>query len=190
MGISHLPNLITFSRIGLTPVLILFLREHDYATALAIFVLAGVSDALDGWIAKHFRYTTRLGAILDPLADKLLLVSAYITLMLLGELPFWLVLCVVFRDVVIVGGYLVYTTVVGTVRMHPTILSKFNTLAQIGLVVLLLGQKALNLAYPGLTELMIYVVLVTTVASGVHYIWIWGVMKEVPHVQTDNHAQR
>jgi len=186
MGLSHLPNLITFARIGLTPVLILLLREHNYAMALVVFVIAGVSDALDGWIAKHFELTTRLGAILDPLADKLLLVSAYVTLMLLDELPFWLVLCVVFRDVLIVGGYLVYTTVVGAVRMHPSLFSKANTLAQIGLVVLLLGQKALDLAYPTLTLGMIYVVLVTTVVSGVHYIWIWGVMKEVEHVQTDS----
>jgi len=190
MSISHLPNLITFARIGLTPVLILFLHERDYASALAVFVLAGVSDALDGWIAKHFRLTTRLGAILDPLADKLLLVSAYVTLMLLGELPFWLVLCVVFRDILIVGGYLVYTTVVGPVRMHPSIFSKFNTLAQIGLVVLLLGQKALHLTYPALTDTMIFVVLATTVVSGVHYIWIWGVMKEVEHVNENGGPKR
>src|SRR5688572_2053180 len=98
LNASQIPNLLTFACISLVPVLILVLKDQDYVAALLIFVLAGVSDALDGWVGKRWRFTTRLGAILDPVADKFLLVSSYVMLMLLDHLPFWLVLSVVFRD--------------------------------------------------------------------------------------------
>jgi cardiolipin synthase len=176
---SHLPNLITVSRIALAPVLILLLKEQNYAASLALFIVAGISDGLDGFIAKRFHLTSRLGSILDPLADKTLLVSSYVMLTILDHVPFWLMLTVVFRDLLIVGGYLMYTSMVGPVQMRPSWLSKFNTLVQILLVIVILAQQALGLVYPPLVEVLIYAVLLTTVASGVHYIWIWGVMKEV-----------
>lgn len=179
VSISQLPNLITISRIALAPVLILLLKDQEYAVSLAVFVIAGVSDGLDGFIAKRFHFESRLGSILDPLADKILLLSSYVMLTLLDHLPFWLMLTVAFRDLLIVGGYLVYTSMVGPVQMRPSWLSKFNTLVQILLVIVILAQQALALVYPPLVEVLIYAVLLTTVASGVHYIWIWGVMKEV-----------
>src|SRR5688500_6922928 len=126
LNVSQIPNLLTFARIALLPPLILVLKYQEYAAALLIFVCATVSDALAGCITKLWRFTTRLGAILDPVADKFLLVSSYVMLMLLDHLPFWLVLSVVFRDLIIVGGYLVYTSVVGTIQMQPSRLSKFN----------------------------------------------------------------
>lgn len=175
MNASQLPNLLTVSRIAAAPILILMLKDRDYAAALLVFLIAGFSDALDGWIAKRFRYTSRLGAILDPVADKILLVSSYVMLMLLDHLPFWLVLTVAFRDLLIMGGYLAYTSVVGPVRMSPSMLSKFNTLMQILLVVTVLVHEAIGLHYPPLIDLLIYAVFVTTVASGVHYVWVWGV---------------
>ena len=173
---SRIPNLLTFSRIALVPVLILVLKDRDYTAALAIFVLAGVSDALDGWIAKRWRYTTRFGAILDPVADKFLLVSSYVMLMLLDHLPFWLVLTVVFRDLLIIGGYLVYTSVVGTAQMRPSRLSKFNTLSQIVLVLAVLVHEASGFDYPPLIGTLVWLVFVTTVASGLHYVVVWGVL--------------
>lgn len=175
---SQLPNLLTLSRIALVPVLILVLKDGDYTAALWVFLAAGISDGLDGWIAKRWRYTTRLGAVLDPVADKLLLVTSYVMLMLLDHLPFWLVLTVVFRDVLIVGGYLAYTSLVGTVTMKPSHLSKFNTFAQIVLVVAVLVHEAFGRNYPMLIEALIYIVFVSTVASGVHYVWVWGVGEE------------
>lgn len=173
---SQLPNLLTFSRIALVPVLILVLKDRDYAMALLVFLLAGASDALDGWIAKRWRYTTRFGAILDPVADKFLLVSSYMMLMLLDHLPFWLVLTVVFRDLLIIGGYLVYTSVVGPAQMRPSHLSKFNTFAQILLVVAVLVHEASGLDYSLLLDGLVWLVFTTTVASGVHYVVVWGVL--------------
>lgn len=183
MNFSHLPNLITLSRIALAPVLILLLREQDYVLSLVVFAIAGVSDGLDGLIAKRFHLTSRLGSILDPLADKILLVSAYVMLTLLEHVPFWLMLTVAFRDLFIIGGYLVYTSMVGPVQMRPSLLSKFNTLMQIALVIVILLQQALTMVYPVMVEGLVYTVMATTVASGVHYVWLWGMRKEVAPVK-------
>ncbi len=179
MKISHLPNLITLFRIALSPVLILLLKEQEYAASLGVFVIAGVSDGLDGFIAKRFDSVSRLGSILDPLADKTLLVSSYVMLTLLGQLPFWLMLTVAFRDLLIIGGYLVYTSMVGPVQMRPSWLSKFNTFMQITLVIVILAQQALHQIYLPVVTVLIYAVLLTTVVSGLHYLWIWMVIKEV-----------
>jgi cardiolipin synthase len=183
LSISQLPNLITLGRIGLAPVLILLLKDEEYAVALAVFVIAGVSDGLDGYIAKRFHFESRLGSILDPLADKALLLSSYVMLTMLNFIPFWLMLTVAFRDLLIVGGYLVYTSMIGPVQMRPSWLSKFNTFLQITLVIVILGQQAFSLVYPPLVDALIYGVLVSTVASGLHYLWVWLVMKEVELVK-------
>ncbi len=179
MRLSQLPNVLTVARIAAAPLLILALKNHDYRTALLVFFLAGISDGLDGFIAKRWGYTSRLGSILDPVADKVLLLSAYIMLTVLDHVPFWLMLTVVFRDLLIVGGYLTYTSLVGPVVMHPSRLSKVNTLVQLTLVVVVLLHEALDVSYPLLIDGLIYAVLVTTVASGVHYLWTWIFKKQV-----------
>ncbi len=181
MTLSQLPNLITLSRIALVPVLILFLKDQDFVMALTVFVIAGVSDGLDGLLAKRLGYTSRFGAVLDPIADKTLLVSAYVMLTFLGIVPFWLMLTVAFRDLLIVGGYLAYTSLVGPVHMRPSILSKVNTLMQILLVAVVLVKRAAGYQWPLLEEGLIYVVLVTTVASGAHYVWVWGMKASSAH---------
>jgi cardiolipin synthase len=183
LSISQLPNLITIFRIALVPVLILLLKDQEYAMALVVFAVAGVSDGLDGFIAKRFHCETRLGSILDPLADKTLLVSSYVMLMLLNHLPFWLMLTVAFRDLLIVSGYLVYTSMVGPVQMRPSWLSKLNTFMQIALIVVILAQQAMQLIYPLVVDVLIYAVLLTTVASGLHYLWTWLVMKDLEPVK-------
>jgi cardiolipin synthase len=185
MKFYYLPNAITLVRLGLVPVFIVVLKAQDYTVALMVFAVAGLSDGLDGFIAKRFNLVTRLGAILDPLADKVLLVSAYIMLTILGHLPFWLVLTVGFRDLLIVGGYLVYTSLIGSVAMRPTYLSKFNTFLQITLVVAILVQQAMALPLALLVQILIYGVFITTVSSGVHYVWIWGVKRE-PDAESDS----
>jgi cardiolipin synthase len=185
MKFYYLPNAITLVRLGLVPVFIVVLKAQDYTVALLVFAVAGLSDGLDGFIAKRFNLVTRLGAILDPLADKVLLVSAYIMLTVLGHLPFWLVLTVGFRDLLIVGGYLVYTSLIGPVAMRPTYLSKFNTFLQITLVVAILVQQAMALPLTLLVQILIYGVFITTVSSGVHYVWIWGVKRQ-PDAESDS----
>ncbi|MBI3897794.1 MAG: CDP-alcohol phosphatidyltransferase family protein [Gammaproteobacteria bacterium] len=179
MNMSQLPNLITLSRIALTPAFVLLLNDGNYTFALLLFTLAGLSDGLDGFIAKRFHYASRLGAILDPAADKILLVSAYVMLTVLGHFPVWLVIVVAFRDLLIVGGYLLYTSMYGPVQMRPSWLSKVNTLLQITLVVAVLAEQAAGKSYPQAMQWLVIAVLVSTVASGAHYLWRWGVMKDI-----------
>jgi cardiolipin synthase len=171
--LKKLPNLLTLLRIVAVPVLILFLREREYAIGVAIFVGAGITDGLDGWIAKKFNCVTRLGSILDPIADKVLIVSTYAVLVLLGDLPFWLLLLIVFRDVGIIGGYLILDTLHGSVPLHPSFLSKVNTVLQIILVTVVLIDRAGWVHLPWLNEYLIVLVGLTTLASGIHYVYLW-----------------
>ena len=183
-GLSHLPNVITLARVALVPVLILLLKDQDYTAALIVFVVAGLSDALDGYLAKRLNVQSRLGAVLDPAADKLLLVSAYVMLTVLGHIPFWLVLVVAFRDLLIVGGYLLYTSHAGPVKMRPSFVSKLNTFLQITLVTVILAQQAAGLAWLP-AEALIYAVLASTVLSGAHYLWLWLIKKDIEAAQSD-----
>ncbi len=182
MKLAYIPNAITLSRLFLVPVLILALKDHRYLSGLIIFIIAGITDALDGYIAKRFNSVSQFGAVLDPLADKVLLVSAYVMLTVIGHVPFWLLLAVGFRDLLIIGGYLVVTSMMGAVQMHPSYLSKLNTFVQILLVIVILTQEAAALSFPRITQALIFLVLFTTVASGGHYIWQWVIKRELEPV--------
>ena len=169
----QIPNLLTLARIAAVPVLILFLYEGRYGAALAVFVLAGITDGLDGWIAKRFKCVTRLGSILDPLADKILIVSTYVMLVLAGDLPFWLILLIGFRDLGIIAGVLVLNTLNGHVQMQPSLLSKVNTFLQISLVILVMVERIGFIALEPVAESLLWFVAVTTVASAIHYVYFW-----------------
>ena len=175
---SYIPNILTLLRLAAAPILVVVLRDESYGLALAIFLLAGISDGLDGYIAKRFSCESRLGAILDPIADKVLVVSACVMLTLLGHLPFWLLVAIVFRDLLIVGGYLVLVTLHGSVQMRPSIVSKLNTVVQITLVIVVLAAQAGVVDVGVFTGMLIVVVSITTALSGAHYVWIWGIKKE------------
>jgi cardiolipin synthase (CMP-forming) len=170
----NLPNLITFGRILTVPITVYLLMQSAYLAAFLLFLLAGASDALDGYLAKRNNQATELGAILDPLADKALLVGVYVTLGLQGNLPNWLVVLVVFRDVLIVGGVIILFLIRLEVKMRPLIISKINTAAQIGLAALVLAELGLKLDIMGFVEAIIYVVGVTTVISGASYMVSWA----------------
>ncbi|MCG6871261.1 MAG: CDP-alcohol phosphatidyltransferase family protein [Gammaproteobacteria bacterium] len=182
MSLSYIPNIITVLRIALVPVLILVLAEQRYGLALAIFFVAGVSDALDGFIAKRYDCVTQLGAILDPLADKLLLVSSYVVLTWLGHVPLWLLLAVAFRDLFIIAGCLIYVAMREAVQMKPSYLSKFNTLAQISLVLGILVEQAFSVGLGFVIPVLTVLVFITTVASGIHYFWLWIIRKNIQPV--------
>ena len=171
--LHQLPNLLTLLRIGAVPVLILFLYDGRYGAALVVFVIAGITDGLDGWIAKRFDAVTRLGSILDPLADKMLIVSTYVMLALAGDIPFWLLLLIGFRDLGIIGGVLVLQWVHGEVHMQPSLVSKLNTFLQISLVVLIMVERVELLALAPLTDAMLWLVVATTLASAFHYVYFW-----------------
>lgn len=176
--VSYIPNLITVLRVAAAPVLVLLLKNEYFEYALLLFVVAGVSDALDGYIAKTYQLQSKFGAILDPVADKILLVSCFVMLTLLGYLPFWLLVIVVFRDLLIVGGYLVLVMLEASVQMRPSLLSKLNTLCQICLVSLVLARLAGWVDAGILIDTLIVVVASTSVLSGIHYVWIWGFGKQ------------
>ena len=175
MSYSSIPNALSILRIILTVPVVLFLLNRQFSWAMIVFFIAGITDALDGWIAKRFSYQTRLGSILDPIADKLLLVSSFITLYLVGLLPLWLLALIFFRDLMIVSGTVGSFMGDGyseNILLAPSKLSKINTTLQIILVLLLLATGL----YPVLSEwnIMFFIVVATsTILSGVDYIWIW-----------------
>lgn len=169
----NLPNLITLGRLFSVPVAIWLILSDERAAAFWLFVAAGVSDAVDGFIAKRFDQRSRLGALLDPLADKALLVSMYVTLGIAGHLPNWLVILVVFRDVLIVGGFLLVAALGQAMRWEPLFVSKLNTALQIALIAAVLARLGLAIDLFGIDTLLIYGVAATTVISGGGYLVRW-----------------
>ena len=171
----NLPNLISLGRLLLVPLAILLILDGRYWAAFWVFVVAGISDALDGFIAKRFDRRTRLGALLDPLADKVLLVSVYVTLGIAGQLWPWLVVLVVFRDLMIIGGFLLIQALATVAKpSQPLFISKVNTGVQVVAVGYILARRGLG-AEPGLVDFVFAVaVAVTTVASGLTYLFHWA----------------
>lgn len=175
---SQIPNILTLIRIAACPVLVLLLHDRNYQMALALFLAAGITDGLDGYIAKRFNYISKFGSVLDPVADKLLIASAYIMLAMLGDIPFWLLIVVMFRDLVIVAGYLMFVAMGEKLPMRPIITSKINTFMQISLMVAVLLEKSGFLHIPLVTEALVVGVLLTTIISGIQYVWVWGIRRE------------
>jgi cardiolipin synthase len=145
-----------------------------YAEALAWFCLAGLSDGLDGFLAKRFDWRTRLGGLLDPLADKLLLVSVYASLTYFGLVPPWLLGVVLGRDLVIVTGGLVYNTFFGPVQPEPSRVSKLNTLLQLGYAVMVIGRQVFALWPAAAVTAFGAAVFVTSIVSGLDYVIRWS----------------
>jgi len=168
-----IPNLISVVRILLVGPVVWLLLEQRFVSALTLFVIAGLSDALDGYLAKRNGWESRLGSVLDPLADKLLMVCTYLALGWLALLPAWLVAAVIARDLIIVGGAVYYHVRIAHVEMAPTLISKANTLFQILLVFVVMVARIHALPV-WLVETLVGVVLATTLASGLSYIWIWS----------------
>lgn len=170
------PNLITLARLLAAPVAIGLILNNHLEAAFWVFVAAGVSDAVDGFLAKRFGAESELGRFLDPLADKALLVSVYVALGQAGHLPTWLVILVVFRDVLIIGGAILLHTLGISLDMTPVLISKINTAAQIVLAACVLGVLGFALDGPWrvFVDVMVYLVAVTTFASGAVYLMRWA----------------
>jgi cardiolipin synthase len=168
-----IPNLITLARIVLVPIVVWAISAGAMGMAFVLFLAAGVSDAVDGFLAKRFRMTTVLGSYLDPLADKALLVSIYVTLGINGQVPRWLVILVVSRDIMIVGGVILAWLLGSPVKMKPLIVSKVNTLAQIVLASVVLGSAGLGVQVPEITLALMGLVAVTTLLSVAAYATRW-----------------
>ena len=174
MQARDIPNIITVFRfILVTPVVWAMLNDH-FGLALLLFGVAGASDAIDGYLAKRNNWSSRMGAILDPLADKLLLVCTFITLGWLGWIPVWLVVLVILRDLVILAGALTYHFTIERVTMEPSMVSKLNTFTQIMLVLAVMFSRGIQELPATLIDVLLYGVLITTVWSGVGYVWTWS----------------
>ena len=170
--ILNIPNILTLSRIIITPVIVYAILSDEAVTALILMVAAGITDMLDGAIARYFNQRTTVGAYLDPLADKLMLISMFVTLFIIGEVPLFLFLAVIFRDAIIVVGAIAYEMVTHSLKMEPSMVSKVTTFMQIVYVVTLL----LHMASPvgGIwIGTVVWATFVVTCISGLHYMLVW-----------------
>lgn len=169
----NLPNYISLARLLSAPIGIWFILNGNLTSAFWLFLVAGVSDAIDGFVAKRFNSRSELGALLDPIADKALIVSMVVTLGLAGFLPNWLVILVVFRDVLIIGGFILTQFAAEPLNARPLMISKINTALQIVLVAWTLAHLGLKVADRGATAILIDAVAATTVLSGAVYLVRW-----------------
>ncbi|GAB4169418.1 MAG: CDP-alcohol phosphatidyltransferase family protein [Wenzhouxiangellaceae bacterium] len=174
IGARHLPNLLTIARIAAVIPLVWLLLDGQYRAGLVVAVLVGFTDWLDGALARRYGWESELGGVLDPVADKLLVLSMYGTLAWLGTMPWWLVVMTLTRDAVIVTGGLVYHLRFERFQAAPTRLSKFNTFCQLLLGWVLLLTLAGVPVPPVAVQALIHVVAVLIVVTALQYVWIWG----------------
>jgi cardiolipin synthase (CMP-forming) len=165
----HIPNLICLLRIALIIPLVIAMREAQHERIIVLFTIAAVSDGLDGYLAKRFGWTSNLGRILDPIADKLLLMAVFITAAWLDIAPWWLTAVAVARDLIIGFGAIIYRLWLGPLNGRPTVLSKVNTMLQLVYLLAVVLASATEFPPREPLEALAVVVLVTTVASGIDY---------------------
>jgi cardiolipin synthase len=176
MSLRWLPNAICIARILLVAPTAYALVRGEYALTLALFAVAAVSDAADGWLAKTFGWTSELGKVLDPVADKLLLVTVFLTLAFLGLAPAWLAGAAVLRDLVIAGGAMAYHRLFGRIDGGPSRVSKLNTGLQVAFVVATIANAAWRQVPDAVVIALGAATFVTTVVSGIDYVRRYGRM--------------
>lgn len=174
MSLSWLPNAISLLRIALVAPILLLILDGQFGWALALFFIAGFSDGLDGYLAVRFSWQSRLGGLLDPAADKLLITGLFVTLAWTGDIPVWLAVVVIMRDVVIVAGALIYNFFIKPVPGEPTHVSKLNTALQLLFVFFVLSRAGFGWPDKIAITLLGAAILVTVVISGVDYVWSWS----------------
>jgi len=171
--ILNIPNVLTLARILITPFIIYAILEHQAVLALVLMAIAGVTDMLDGAIARYFNQRTTVGAYIDPMADKLLLISTIVTLYLIGQIPLFLFLAVIFRDVIIVLGAIAYEMITHKLEIQPSIASKITTFLQITLVLVVLSEMAWQVPGADVMYLSIWLTFAFTCISGIQYMIVW-----------------
>ena len=174
MSLSWLPNAISLLRIALVVPILLLILDGQFGWALILFFVAGFSDGLDGYLAVRFDWQSRLGGLLDPAADKLLITGMFVTLAWTGDIPVWLAAVVIMRDLVIVAGALVYNFFIKPVPGEPTRISKLNTALQMLFVLFVLSRAGFGWPDKITITLLGAAVLVSVVISGVDYVWSWS----------------
>lgn len=167
----NVPNMLTITRILCTPLFVILLLKDQYLFALGVFTFAGITDGLDGLWARGFNQRTRLGAYLDPIADKLLLMASYISLAVLGIMPSWLSVIVITRDVLIVLGIAVFTITAMPVEIKPSLVSKLTTVIQLATVFWMLLDLP-GAAAHAFDQTLFWATAALTIVSGMHYIYL------------------
>jgi cardiolipin synthase (CMP-forming) len=170
----NVPNLITGLRFALIPVLAVLLITRRYEAAFGVFVVSAISDLADGFIARRWNLATRFGAIADPVADKLTMLAVALVLASQALLPVWVAAAIVARDILIVAGALAFQLLIGRAEMAPSRLSKFNTVLEFTVLAALLADAALVVEATAWVAPLFVVLMATIVASGAHYVWVWG----------------
>jgi len=171
--ILNIPNILTLARIVITPFIVFAIMEGEAVFALILMGIAGITDMLDGAIARYLDQRSIVGAFMDPLADKLMLLSTIVTLFFIDEIPLFLFLAVVFRDLVIMVGAIAYEVVTGKLEMQPTMSSKITTVLQITLVLTVLSDMAWGLPAEFFYQAVIWTTFAFTCISGVQYMVVW-----------------
>lgn len=174
MNPKQIPNILTVIRIGLIPPVVWFLFQESYQVAAILVAIAVFTDGLDGFLAKTFNWRTRFGEITDPIADKSLFIAVFVSLAVLGLIPWWLFLTVVMRDIIIVSGGLAYHYLIGPYDMSPSLISKLNTMVQFLFVFFVLMHLAIGLPGDAGVKLLTFLVMATTIISGLDYVITWG----------------
>lgn len=169
-----IPNIITLGRILLVPLIVWAIAADHLQWAFIIFVIAGLSDAVDGFLAKRFNMASELGAMLDPIADKALLVSIYVSLGIWGAIPRWLVILVVSRDIMIVGAVIVSWLYGRPIPMNPHMVSKLNTVAQVTFAAVILASLGFNFKYEIFETILMGTVALLTILSVSLYLVEWA----------------
>jgi cardiolipin synthase len=176
MSLRWIPNAISLVRIALVGPIIALLLERHYEPALLLFVFAGGSDGVDGFLAKRFQWQTRLGGLLDPIADKLLISATFVTLAFLGLVPFGVVAVIILRDIVIVCGALAWQLLIAPVTGLPSMISKLNTACQLSFVVFVITNAAYAWPPAGAVTLLGAACVFTAIVSGMNYVVKWSVL--------------
>ena len=174
MSLSWLPNAISIMRIALIAPILVLVAQGRFDWALVLFFIAGFSDGVDGYLAQRFDWSSRLGGMLDPIADKALMTGVFVMLAWVGLVPAWLAIAVILRDVVIIGGAIAYSLLFKPVPAEPSRISKANTALQILYVLFVMSQAAFGWPDAISTTILGAAVLVTVVISGVDYVLRWS----------------
>jgi cardiolipin synthase len=172
--VRHIPNIISVLRILLVLPIALALAHQQLALSIMLFAVAAISDAADGFLAKRFGWQSELGAVLDPIADKLLLATVFITLSFMKLVPLWLMMAAVARDVIIVSGAAAYRIVIGPLTAHPSFISKINTLCQAAYILAVVSQAKFSMPPEWAITWLGALVFATVAVSGIDYVLVYG----------------
>lgn len=170
----HIPNIISVLRILLVVPIALALANQRLELSILLFAVAALSDAADGFLAKRFGWQSELGAVLDPIADKALLVTVFVTLSFMKLVPLWLMAAAVVRDVVIVAGAAAYRIIIGPLTAHPSLISKINTLCQAGFILMVVCRAKFALPPEWVITWLGALVFATVAVSGIDYVLVYS----------------